>query len=132
MSDSDSIFDDADLIFAYTAEDAVADGVLINAREGDIAEVTGQHIRAELPVFISHGLHSLIQTAVDNPHAYNDWRGVWHDVLTMWRHAVRRKPRDDCFIAFEVHITGAGPNDEHRIFAILDGAGLTFMLPSDY
>ena len=128
---SDSLFTQADLVFTYTAEQAVADGVLMDARQGEIAEVTAQHVKAELPVYIAHGLRELIQRAVDNRRTGNDWKGVWHDILSIWRLAVRLQNNSD-FMAFEVLITGAGRKKKHRIFAVLDGAGLTFMLPSDY
>ncbi|MEM9596946.1 MAG: hypothetical protein AAGD06_21930 [Acidobacteriota bacterium] len=129
---SHAFFAEEPVVFTYTAMDAVADGVLVSAREGELADVTTQHVKAGLPVYLSHGLYALMARAVENPRAGNDWRGVWHDILSMWRVAVRSRRGVSDFLDFEVDINGAGRTRRHRIFATFDANGLTFMLPEDY
>ncbi len=102
---SGDLFADADIIFEYTLEQALEDGVLADANEGDLAEVTQQHTK--LKVYMTTALFSLIEKAVKNKRQCNDWKGVWHDILWMSQGARRHlqigKPG-----YFKVIITGTG------------------------
>ena len=95
---------DTEPIYVYTAEQAVQDGVLVSAWEGELAEVTRQHVQQQLPVYLSRGLYDL----------------------------AARVRGSGSFCCFEVIITGAGRRKRHTLFATLDEAGLTVMLPEDY
>ncbi len=104
MSD-DPLFAPDDIIFEYTLDQALEDGVLVDANEGELAEVTRQHTK--LKVYMTRALFDLIEKAVKNKRQCNDWKGVWHDVLWMSQAAVRRLSPDSPGL-FQVIITGAG------------------------
>lgn len=125
-----NLLDGLKLIHTYTVQDAVADGVLVDAHEGELAEVTAQHL-GTVPTFISCGLFEMMRKAVENPKIHNDWRGVWHDVLTMSAARSRARQGLSGTWPFEVIITGVGNNRKHRLFITLDGAGITLMRPED-
>ncbi len=128
---------DADVIHAYTAEDAVEDGVLFDARklDGEAGKMTRDRYNGS-PVYLTAGLHALIQRAVDHPRHCNDWPGVWWDVLWMSTAAVNRaaveaKEQGSGYGQFAVIITGTGRRTHHTICVALSGDGLTFMLPGE-
>lgn len=111
-----SVFDGAPIISAYSRAQALEDGFLVDAQQGDLAEVTRQHVGAT-PCAMTAAVHALIERAVTNPRAHNDWRGVWHDVLWMGQFARRASaqaggtPR-----GFKVTITGTGRRRLHLLF----------------
>lgn len=115
-------------IHVYTREQAIEDGVLVDARIGDLAEVTAQHVPGGAPVVMTAGLFGLIEKAVGHPRACNDWRGVWHDVLWMSRPALRRAVADMNTAGFRVIITGTGRRRLHTLTVTFDGAALTYAL----
>ncbi len=102
---SDDLFEGADIISTYTLEDALEDGVLVDANEGEFAEVTRQHFRVKC--YMTRALFDLIEKAVKNKRQCNDWKGIWHDILWMSQAAVRRLSPDSPGF-FQVIITGAG------------------------
>lgn len=127
-------WDDADVVYVYTREQAIEDGVLIDARQGELEEVTRQHFPGPCPVVMTSGLYELIRRAVENRGAGNDWRGVWHDVLWMFRVSGARRGAldrmgDRC--GFRVIITGTGRRRLHTVVGVFDGEALTFMLPHE-
>jgi len=71
------------LIYAYTVRDAVEDGTFLDAQLPDLglAEVSWQHYKT--PLYLTQGVADLIRHAVE--HCGRDWRGVWHDILTVSR-----------------------------------------------
>lgn len=78
-----------DPISTYTRTQAIEDGMLIDATEGDFAEVTRQHF-GSVHVAMTSALFELIKKAVEHPRHCNDWRGVWHDICWMSRVTVAR------------------------------------------
>ena len=118
---TDDLFTQADIISTYTLAQALEDGVLVDANEGDLAEVTQQHTK--LKVYMTRALFDLIEKAVNNKRQCNDWKGVWHDILWMSQGARRHlqigKPG-----YFKVIITGTG---RKRLFTLKVQAG--FAMP---
>lgn len=124
-------------ISVYTREQALEDGVLVDARAGDFAEVTAQYFPpAAGPVVMTRELFELIRRAVENERHCNDYAGVWHDVLWMSRGVVRvllgcsraavelGRPLPPP-LPFRVIITGAGRRRYHDLQVSIDEA-LTF------
>lgn len=136
VQSSAGFWDDAAVIHVYTRERALEDGVLMDARQGAIEEVTRQHMgpsaRAPrpVPVVLTSALFELIQRAVAHPRHCNDWRGVWHDVLTMSTGA-RRSALATGRAAFRVIITGTGRQRLHTLAVCWDGEAFTFMLEGE-
>ena len=75
-----------DVVFRYTRAMAIADGVLIDAMQGDFAEVSWQHF-PDTHLAMTDSVFLLIERAVA---AGADFRGVWHDVLWMSQHGLVR------------------------------------------
>lgn len=115
-------------ISSYTQEDAVADGMLINAREGDFEEISQQHHPDGIPIYLTASLQHVMTTAIES-YPWQSYKGIWHDVLSMARVYVRElrvgEPK-----SFPV-IIGASDSAPHRVFVTLDGHSLTFMLRED-
>jgi hypothetical protein len=86
-------------IDAYSRADAIADGTLIDANVGDLAEVTRQHHR--YPVAMTAAVFSLMEAAVSSRKG-QDYRGIWHDILHMSRYAAH--VRADTYVVFRVYI----------------------------
>jgi hypothetical protein len=103
----------ADIIFEYTLEQALEDGVLVDANEGEMAEVTRQH--AKFKVYMTRALFDLIERAVKNKRQCNDWKGVWHDILWMSQGARRAALQDGRPYLFKVIITGTGRKRLHTL-----------------
>lgn len=132
MSDPASMFElFGEPIHVYTREQALEDGVLVDARMGDFAEVTRQHVPGEIPVFMTRGLFELIRRAVENEKHCNDYRGVWHDVLWMSQGARRATAQQRIRAGFRLIITGAGRRRLHTLVVAWDGEAFTFMLPEE-
>ncbi len=112
-------------ISVYTAEDAVADGVLVDAQQGEFAEVTRQH-HGDTPVYMTRHLFCLIERAVEHPRACNDWKGVWHDVCFMSSFVLQGANAGDRR-RFRVIITGCGRKRNHILVAVWNGQSVTYM-----
>lgn len=121
-------------ISVYTREQAIDDGILVDARAGAFADMTRQHRVSRAPggVFMTASLFGLIERAVKAPRWLNDFRGVWHDVLTMadWYRAPLRAV-DRGRATFRVKITGTGRRSLHTLAVAWDGEAFTFMLPKE-
>jgi hypothetical protein len=116
-------------IYTYTRQQAIEDGVLIDAQVGELHEVTRQHF-GDWDVCMTAALFALIEKAVNNPKQKNDWKGVWHDICWMsrWSRNTAPAPR-----YFKVIITGTGRRKVHLLKRTLtwDDQGhteVTFML----
>lgn len=111
-----------EVIYAYTREQALDDGVQVDANIGDFAEVSRQHYR--YPVYMTAAVFGLIERAVANSKHCNDFKGIWHDVLYMSRRdPSRRQWQTGC--EFTVIITGAGRSKYHRMKIECGPRGLT-------
>jgi hypothetical protein len=136
MNHPDPSLDEMPVIFAYTRQDAIEDGVLVDATVGDLAEVTRQHFKVH--VAMTAAVYGVVERAVQNPRCANDYKGVWHDVCWMLRIAISRQPaeRSSPELLFRVVITGAGPSKNWTFKAVMgpDDEGeacLTIMLPDE-
>lgn len=131
---SDDFWHGADIISSYSRAHAIADGVLVDANIGDLAEVTRQHYRC-YPVAMTCGVFSLIERAVKNPRQCNDYHGVWHDICWMSKRAIISRP-DPTTVIFRVKITGAARQSIWTLKAVC-GPGdnaepvVTIMLPNE-
>ena len=117
------------LIHAYTQEDALADGVLLDARREPFAEVTDRyHSHTRLAVYLTGTLKHLLDEAIRR-YAWMSLSGIWGDVLHMAAVYVKPlKPGDTD--SFPVTI---GPIDKEpeTLFVAFDGFSLTFMCRED-
>jgi hypothetical protein len=127
-------------IHTYTRAQAIADGLLVDATVGDLAQVSRQHFGdpALYHVAMTARLFALIERAVNHPHHMNDYRGVWHDICFMSIVLPERKLRDDYSLTvwFKVIITGTGRIKKHLLKRVMtpDGHGgveITFMLADE-
>jgi hypothetical protein len=75
-------FDGFVVVSAYTRAQAIADGLLIDASSGDLAEISTQHFPC-VHVAMTAAVAALIERAVTSKLHCNDRKGVWHDVLWM-------------------------------------------------
>lgn len=129
VKEEESIF--GEVISRYTRAQAIADGVLIDAMEGDFAEVSRQHFK--YPIAMTAAVFAIIRKAVEHPKYCNDYKGVWHDILWMGRGL--RGARQDQNL-FRVKIMGAGRRNVFT-FKMVCGPGdtaepvLTLMLPEE-
>jgi hypothetical protein len=123
------------VIHTYTRREALADGVLVDATVGELAEVTRQHFK--IHVAMTAEVHALLERAVENPRCHNDYRGVWHDVCSLLRTTITRSRAEvSDTLLFQVRITGAGPTDLWTLKALCgpddEGAPcLTILLPDE-
>jgi len=126
----DDIF--GEVIYAYTRQDAIEDGFLVDAMQGPLADVSRQHFR--YPIAMTAAVFALIEKAVDNEKYLNDFAGVWHDILWMSKTCAHRSTETTRW--FKVIITGTGRRRYHEL-KIVCGPGddaepvLTVMLPEE-
>ncbi|MBN2209824.1 MAG: hypothetical protein JW709_00365 [Sedimentisphaerales bacterium] len=124
--------DHLNLIYAYTRAQAIEDGVLIDATQGDFADISRQHYK--YPIAMTTAVYALIEKAVHHPRWCNDVKGVWHDIL--WMSRVAARSLDESTRLFQVIITGTGRKRTHTL-KIVCGPGdegepvLTVMLPNE-
>lgn len=139
----DDLFADAPIIHAYTLEEAIEDGVLVDLR-AQAPELTTQHYGSgALPrIACTTGVWDLVQRAVANPRYGNDLNGVLHDVFWMARTpiAAARSKGEPGSAWFRVIITGAGRRSVFDMVADLGvaceggaptGLAITFRLPDE-
>ena len=123
------------VLFAYTRQQAIEDGVLVDASVGALAEVTRQHFKVH--VAMTAAVFGVLERAVENRRHGNDYKGVWHDVCWMLRIAISRQPEDSpSELLFRVLITGAGPSKIWTLKAVMGpddegGPCLTILLPDE-
>ena len=77
-------------------------------------------------------VYSLIKRAVENQKWLNDYKGVWHDVLSMMAFYVKANvnARGNS-VMFKVTITGTGRTRNHWLKATVDAEGLLISLPNE-
>lgn len=118
-----------DNIFTYTRAEAIADGVQF---ECPLAKEAGY----QYPVFITCGIHSLINEAVK--YGVNDYNGVLWDILNVLKVEIRKQPNVKNVRAKVVIIW---INDKPKVFEVVASIGamdfddaapaLTIMLPNE-
>jgi len=126
-------------IHVYTREQALEDGVLVDAKVGDFADVTAQHFGSDAgEVVMTAALFETIKRAVENERHCNDYKGVWHDVLFVGRpatvHAIKtfRATGSVAPCGFKVIITGTGRKKVHTVYVAFDGEALTYGFAEDF
>lgn len=129
---NDSIF--GKVIYEYTTEQAVEDGLLVDGREleGEAGKMFRDQYKGS-PVYLTRALYELIQKAVKHPRWRNDLAGVCWDIIWMSRGAISAASREAKAQGvgaadFLVIITGTGRVRNHVLTAHLDGNGLTFSM----
>jgi hypothetical protein len=106
-----------EIIYSYTRAQALEDGVLVSGNEGDFAEVSAQHFKH--PIAMTLAVFELIKKAVENPNYENDYKGVWHDILSM---SINLSSRiDESTRLFRVIITGTGIKRIHELKIVCHG-----------
>jgi hypothetical protein len=117
----------------YTRQNALAEGAQIRL-EGNLAAV----VRATYPypLYLTRAVFDLLDRAVQNPYALNDWESLLHDLMWMSKYSVIEQGSD--FIRFTALITGTGREDTHELLLQLGptdvdtpAPALTLMLPGE-
>lgn len=120
------------ILFSYTREQAIADGVLVDLMQDEMAPVCRQHYK--YPVACTSAVFDIIRRAVENPRWSNDYAGVVHDIL--WMSRVASRALNPSTVVFRVTITGAGIRQLYD-FKLIVGPGdqaepvITIMMPEE-
>jgi hypothetical protein len=136
FKDSSGAFDGAQVIYAYTNEQAVADGMKVDVTEW--AKEAG----FKIPVFFTRGVYDLCENIPDG--VAEDKRGRAHDILYVGSRAVLVKMKKEG--EWEARLTeyhvrfadGEGLPDEytftdHRLWCIFnEHEGFSIILPHEY
>jgi len=78
-----NLFDSAEVVFRYTRRMAIADGVLIDATEGEFAAVSREHF-PDRHLAMTSAVFALLERTVEIGDGA-DFAGLWHDILWMSR-----------------------------------------------
>jgi len=142
VSDPGSIWDGAKVIYEYTAEQGVADGLLYDARkldgddrQGEAGQIFREQFKGQ-PVYLTAALYRLIERSVANRGTCNDWPGVCWDIVWMARGGVIKAQRKATVTGtgsgnFSLIITGCGRKRYQDLTATIDGNGLTFLIQGE-
>ena len=76
-------FDSAEVVFRYTRRMAIADGVLIDATQGDFIAVSREHF-PDHHLAMTSAVFALLEHGVETGEGA-ELAGIWHDVLWMSR-----------------------------------------------
>ena len=98
----EQLFNNDNIIIAYTRAQALSDGVLVDLNQYIPIAESGY----KYPVACTETVFNLITKAVNNPNWGNDYEGIVYDILNMSRLGVVR--RWETGQEFRVMITGAG------------------------
>ncbi|MCD4744057.1 MAG: hypothetical protein K8R67_16465, partial [Desulfobacteraceae bacterium] len=120
------------IIFSYTRKQAIEDGMQVEMDKNIVKEAG-----FKFPVFLTTGVHSIIEKAVGNKKHCNDFDGINWDILTMLRHGIQTS-KEENNINFTVIITGAEQRTNHKFFAQIGAMdiddpqpAITIMLPEE-
>ena len=92
------LFDNAPLIYAYTREQALDDGVLVDVSE--MAREAG----IRYPVAVTEGVWTLIEAIPETLKGVQDVDGRLWDVLWMCYSAIRQAPKGTDTIYYKLHM----------------------------
>jgi hypothetical protein len=112
------------IIYRYTRQNAIDDGVLVDVTEQ--AWETG----IRLPSVVTAHLHDVLEH-IPAQSVGQDYRGRLHDVLWMTflkLKAMKGKDEEEFPTEVDVIIDG----QKHTLWVVIDGDGLTIMYPDDY
>lgn len=128
-ANANNIFSDADVIFSYTREDAIADGMLYDVTE------TAKKNGFKIPVAVTVGVHELCANYPDGMGQSYDGRLI--DTLLLARLAIikensKKEPSE--IMPFEVaYVTIAGRVATALLWVVFNPhEGLTIMRPDEY
>ena len=76
-------FDSAAVVFRYTRRMAIADGVLVDATQGDFAEISREHFPNH-HLAMTSAVFALLERGVESGDD-SELAGIWHDLLWMSR-----------------------------------------------
>lgn len=119
-------------IHAYSREQAIDDGFLVDLMQDEMTSVCKQHYK--FPIACTIAVFEVMQKAVENPRYCNSYAGILHDMLWMSR-CMGRKLNESTVI-FRVIIQGAGRSKYHD-FKLVVGPGdagepvITLMMPNE-
>jgi hypothetical protein len=130
-------WDDAELIHSYTRRQAIADGVLVDMEQDELGQLR-REAGVKWPIAMTATAFSqYVELTPAAVKAGNDMKGLWWDILTMWKDAVRNSNVDGAELLFRflcvvdrqkptlVTLKAvAGPDDDGQ-------PCLTFMLPEE-
>ena len=119
-------FDDFTLISAYSRQQAIDDGVLVDVS----AQVRETGIL--LPTVLTAHLHQVLEDIPEESWG-QDYRGRLHDVL--WMTFLKLKSFGAKMISaveFPVEMQVIIDGRTHQLWIVVDGDGLTIMYPEDY
>lgn len=111
-----------EVIYTYTADQAVEDGIL-----WDVPEETVKEAGFKFKVRLTQGVVQLC-TPDEGPEDFNG--RVW-DVLNVLRYAIQAEPSGERMVTFDVTFSG----QKHRLWGCLDGTSgpaIHVMTPSEY
>jgi len=118
------------IIFSYSRQEALSDGVLIDLNQWVSIDASGY----KYPAACTAAVFAIVERAVNNKHFHNDYTGVIADIF--WMSIVMPVEKWETGQLFEVTITGAG---SHPIYTLKVECGpgdegepvITFMLPDE-
>ncbi len=128
------LFKDADVIYSYTREQAIEDGVLVATPE---IQTMAKEAGFPLHTALSQTVWNLVEPTGKAKEHGECWKGRLWDVLSMLRFAAIREPKTD-LIKYQVIFTDhAGRKKTHTLWAQIGPgdngeATLTIMKPEDY
>lgn len=100
---SKNIFEGADIIHTYTRAQGIADGVLVDARQGELDEVA-KNAGIKFPVAVTSAVWAeCFELTPAAKRACNDLKGRAWDVFYMMADAIRRGARGQV-ITFQVYV----------------------------
>ena len=73
----------SNVIFRYTRRMALAEGVLVDATQGDFAGVSREHVPNH-HLAMTTAVFALVERSVESDDS-SEFAGVWHDILWMSR-----------------------------------------------
>ncbi len=125
-----NIFDDTEIAYRYTREQAIEDGVIVDLTNNSLVKEAG----LKIPVAVTSGVFNLLQPPKELE-IYQDFNGRLWDLLTLAKLEVKRIiKQEDWFGTFKVIFQVSPGKKELKEFFITfnELEGFTIMLPSEY
>lgn len=97
-------------IHTYTRAQAIADGVLVDLMQGDLAEICRRYYK--LPIACTAAVDALITVAIKDKFAGMDYAGILTEILHMSRVYGDLRPKSSV-VDFRIAIRGTGRRRYH-------------------
>jgi len=123
------MFKNAEVIYSYTREQAIEDGVLVDISDSELTKNAG----FKVPVCLTSNVHALCEVP-KGLEGGQDYKGRLWDVLWMAVNAFKTFKEDKHLVPFKV-IFQTGPGQKKTVDLWLcfnEAEGFTIMLPEDY